>query len=155
HLAKDQPESFAFTPDSMKEVRFWLAKYPSERKRSAVIPLLWIAQKQAGWVTEPAIELVGDLLEVPLVLGPAVATFYTMFNLEPVGRFHIQLCGTTPCMLRGSEDLKATLKAKIGPKGSMTPDRLFSWIEVECLGACCNAPMIQISTTESGHYYED
>jgi NADH-quinone oxidoreductase subunit E len=84
-----------------------------------------------------------------------VATFYTMFNLAPVGRYHVQLCGTTPCMLRGSEELKKVLARKIGAKGSVTPDRLFSWIEVECLGACCNAPMAQISTSESHHFYED
>ena len=155
-IAKDQPASFAFSAESKPEVDFWLAKYPADRKRSAVIPLLWVAQKQAGgWTPEPAMRAIGELLEMPYIRVLEVATFYTMFNLEPVGRFHVQLCGTTPCMLRGSEELKAVLKAKIGPKGSVTEDRLFSWIEVECLGACCNAPMVQISTTETDHYYED
>jgi NADH-quinone oxidoreductase subunit E len=155
-IAHDQPESFAFTPESMREVDFWLAKYPEARKRSAVIPLLWIAQKQqGGWLPEPAMRAVAALLDMAYIRVFEVASFYTMFNLEPVGRYHIQLCGTTPCMLRGSEDLKTVLKDRIGPKGAVTPDRLFSWIEVECLGACCNAPMVQISTAESDHYYED
>jgi NADH-quinone oxidoreductase subunit E len=154
-LAQEQPASFAFTPESMKEVSFWLAKYPSERRRSAVIPLLWIAQKQAGWVTEPAIRVVAGMLDMPVMRVLEVATFYTMFNLERVGRFHIQLCGTTPCMLRGSEALKDLLAERIGPVGSVTADGVFSWMETECLGACCNAPMVQISTTESDHYYED
>jgi NADH-quinone oxidoreductase subunit E len=95
------------------------------------------------------------MLGMPYIRVLEVATFYTMFNLEPVGRFHIQLCGTTPCMLRGAEDLKAVMAERIGPKGSVTPDKLFSWIEVECLGACCNAPMVQISTSTDDHYYED
>jgi NADH-quinone oxidoreductase subunit E len=155
-LASDQPESFAFTPESMKEVEVWLGRYPEERKRSAVIPLLWIAQRQAGgWLPEPAIRLVGEMLEMPIIRALEVATFYTMFNLEPVGRHHIQLCGTTPCMLRGSEDLKKVLEERIGAKGSTTPDKLFSWIEVECLGACCNAPMVQVSSDGTHHYYED
>lgn len=155
-MAKQQPESFAFSPESMKEVSFWLAKYPSERKRSAVIPLLWVAQKQAGgWTPEPAMRAIADMLELSHIRVYEVASFYTMFNLEPVGRYHIQMCGTTPCMLRGSNDLKKLLADKVGPSGSVTQDGLFSWLEVECLGACCNAPMVQISTTESDHYYED
>jgi NADH-quinone oxidoreductase subunit E len=156
HLAKEQPASFAWEPAFKPEVDFWLAKYPADRKRSAVIPLLWVAQKQSGgWLPEPAMRVIGDMLDMAYIRVLEVATFYTMFNLEPVGRYHIQLCGTTPCMLRGAEDLKKVLAERIGPKGSVTPDKLFSWIEVECLGACCNAPMVQISTTTDDHYYED
>jgi NADH-quinone oxidoreductase subunit E len=156
HLAADQPKDFVFTAESMREVEVWLGRYPEARKRSAVIPMLWIAQRQAGgWLPEPAIRLVGEMLGMPMIRVLEVATFYTMFNLEPVGRHHVQLCGTTPCMLRGSEDLKKVLLERIGPRGSVTPDGLFSWIEVECLGACCNAPMVQVSTTETHHFYED
>jgi NADH-quinone oxidoreductase subunit E len=155
-LAAEQPESFAFSSESMKEVEVWLGRYPEERKRSAVIPILWIAQKQAGgWLPEPAIRLVGEMLEMPAIRALEVATFYTMFNLEPVGRHHVQLCGTTPCMLRGSEALKTVLLERVGPKGSVSENRLFSWIEVECLGACCNAPMVQISSDGEHHYFED
>jgi NADH-quinone oxidoreductase subunit E len=151
-LAKDQPESFAFTPASMEVVNFWLAKYPAERKQSGSIPLLWIAQKQEGWVSEPAIRVIAEMLDMPVIRVLEVATFYTMFQLEPVGKVaFVQLCGTTPCMLRGANDLKAVLKAKIGPKNHVSADGRFSWEEVECLGACCNAPMAAIND----YYYED
>lgn len=155
-IAKEQPASFAFAPERMEEVNFWLAKYPDDRKRSAVIPLLWVAQAQAGgWLPEPAMRVVADMLDMAYIRVYEVATFYTMFNLEPVGRHHIQLCGTTPCMLRGAQDLRARLEARIGAQGTVSDDGLFSWIEVECLGACCNAPMAQISSGDSHHYYED
>jgi NADH-quinone oxidoreductase subunit E len=151
-LAKDQPESFAFSKASMKEVEFWLAKYPADRKQSGSIPLLWIAQKQEGWVSEPAIRAIAAMLEMPVIRVLEVATFYTMFQLEPVGKVaFVQLCGTTPCMLRGANDLKDVLKKKIGPKNHVTADGKFSWEEVECLGACCNAPMAAIND----YYYED
>jgi NADH-quinone oxidoreductase subunit E len=155
HLAEVQPESFAFTPESAKDVDSWLAKYPEARKRSAVIPLLWIAQKQEGWVSIPAMERVADRLGMPYIRVLEVATFYTMFNLAPVGQHLIQLCGTTPCMLRGAEALKDVLVRRIGPKGGTSADGRFTWMEVECLGACCNAPMVQISNTAGDHYYED
>ncbi len=154
-LSPDQPDSFAFAPERKGEVKFWLDKYPADRKRSAVIPLLWVAQKQEGWVSEPAMREIAQLLETPYIRVMEVATFYTMFNLAPVGRYFVQLCGTTPCMLRGSEDLKKVCRARIGDQNHVTEDGLFSWLEVECLGACCNAPMVQISTTTSDHYYED
>jgi len=151
-LAKDQPESFAFSRESMKEVAFWLAKYPAERKQSGSIPLLWLAQKQEGWVSEPAIRVIAQMLDMPVIRVLEVATFYTMFQLEPVGKVaFVQLCGTTPCMLRGANDLKTVLKAKIGPKNQVSADGKFSWEEVECLGACCNAPMAAIND----YYYED
>jgi len=151
-LAKDQPDSFAFNKASMKEVEFWLAKYPEARKQSASIPLLWLAQKQEGWVSEPAIRVIAEMLAMPVIRVLEVATFYTMFQLEPVGKVaFVQLCGTTPCMLRGANDLKDVLKAKIGPKNHVSADGKFSWEEVECLGACCNAPMAAIND----YYYED
>jgi NADH-quinone oxidoreductase subunit E len=154
-LAEIQPDSFAFAPDSAKDVEFWLAKYPENRKQSAVIPLLWIAQKQDGWVTRPAMERIAEQLGMPYIRVLEVATFYTMFNLAPVGEHLIQLCGTTPCMLRGSEALKEVLYRRIGPKGAISADGKFTWMEVECLGACCNAPMAQISNTAGDHFYED
>jgi NADH-quinone oxidoreductase subunit E len=151
-LAKDQPASFAFTPESMETVNFWLAKYPAARKQSGSIPLLWIAQKQEGWVSEPAIRLIAEMLEMPVIRVLEVATFYTMFQLEPVGKVaFVQLCGTTPCMIRGAGSLIDVLKAKIGPKNHVSADGKFSWEEVECLGACCNAPMAAIND----YYYED
>jgi NADH-quinone oxidoreductase subunit E len=137
-LAEKQPASFAFTPDNLSWARAQVAKYPEGRQHSAVIPVLWRAQEQCGgWLPQKAIE--------------ATATFYTMFNLAPVGRFHVQLCGTTPCMLRGSEELKKVCRRMIGEENHVTADGAFSWIEVECLGACVNAPMVQINAD----YYED
>ena len=151
-LAKQQPASFAFTPETQEKVDWWIAKYPEGRQRSAVIPLLWLVQKQEGWVSEPAIRAVGDLLQMATIRVYEVATFYTMFQLEPVGKTAlIQVCGTSPCMIRGSEALMAVCKAKIGPKDQLSADGLFTWQEVECLGACCNAPMAQIND----YYFED
>jgi len=151
-LAADQPASFAFNKESLKLVEFWLAKYPAARKQSASIPLLWLVQKQEGWVSEPAIRKVAAMLEMPVIRVLEVATFYTMFMLEPVGATAlVQVCGTTPCMLRGSKDLMKVCKDKIGPKDHISADGKFYWQEVECLGACCNAPMAQIND----YYYED
>ena len=150
-IAANQPDSFAFSAVTMEKVHFWLNKYPAERKRSAVIPLLWLAQEQEGWVSEPAMRVIADMLEMAQVRVMEVATFYTMFNLQPVGRFFVQLCGTSPCMIRGAEELKSVCEEKIGPQNQVTSDGVFSWLEVECLGACCNAPMVQINTD----YYED
>ncbi len=151
-LAEKQPESFEFTPENKAWAAKEIAKYPPGRQASAVISLLWRAQKQSGyWLPKPAIEKVAAMLEMPNIRVLEVATFYTMFNLEPVGRFYVQLCGTTPCMLRGAEDLKAVLRKRVGEQGHVTADGMFSWNEVECLGACCNAPMAQINE----EYYED
>jgi NADH-quinone oxidoreductase subunit E len=151
-LAKDQPASFAFTPEVMQTVRWWIAKYPEGRQQSAVIPLLWLVQKQVGWVPEPALRVVADILGMPVIRVLEIATFYTMFQLEPVGTVaHVQLCGTTPCMLRGANDLKTVLAARIGPRDHVSPDGRFSWEEVECMGACANAPMAAIND----YYYED
>ncbi|MEE2877685.1 MAG: NADH-quinone oxidoreductase subunit NuoE [Pseudomonadota bacterium] len=145
-------DTFAFKPETEPTIAFWLGKYPEERKRSAVIPLLWLAQKDnEGWLSEPAMREVADRLEMPYIRVYEVATFYTMFRLQPVGKHHIQLCGTTPCMLRGANDLKKVCEKKIGKKMAVTDDQRLSWEEVECLGACVNAPMVQIND----YYYED
>jgi NADH-quinone oxidoreductase subunit E len=151
-LAEEQPEAFAFTPENEVLCAEILAKYPEGRQASAVISLLWIAQKQNDyWLPKPAIEAVAERLGMAYIRVLEVATFYTMFNLAPVGRFYIQMCGTTPCLLAGSDGLAAILRRRIGEQGVVTSDGLFSWREVECLGACCNAPMVQINDD----YYED
>ncbi|HWU48350.1 MAG TPA: NADH-quinone oxidoreductase subunit NuoE [Asticcacaulis sp.] len=151
-LAKEQPASFAFSPETLEKANWWIAKYPENRRQSAVIPILWLVQKQEGWVSEPAITAIAKLLAMPQIRVFEVATFYTMFQLEPVGSAAlIQVCGTTPCMLRGSDALMQVCKDKIGPKDKLSKDGKFTWQEVECLGACCNAPMAQIND----YYYED
>ena len=151
-LSLHQPDSFAFSADTMEKAQWWMTKYPAERKASAVIPILWLVQKQEGWVSEPAMRAIGELLGMPKIRVLEVATFYTMFQLEPVGSAAlIQVCGTTPCMLRGSEALMALCKSEIGPKDVLSADGKFTWQEVECLGACANAPMAQIND----YYYED
>jgi NADH-quinone oxidoreductase subunit E len=151
-LAENQPESFAFTRESEAKYEEILRKYPEGREASAVIPLLWLAQKQNDyWLPKPAIEKVAQMLGMPFIRALEIATFYTMFNLAPVGRFYVQMCGTTPCLLAGSNAIKEILLRRIGEQGKITADGVFSWIEVECLGACCNAPMVQINDD----YYED
>jgi NADH-quinone oxidoreductase subunit E len=151
-LAEVQPEDFVFTLQNADWAKLQINKYPEGRQASAVIPLLWQAQKQhGGWLPEPAMVHVAEMLGMSRIRVLEVATFYTMFNLSPVGRHHIQLCGTTPCWLRGSDDLKLVCQRVIGDQGHITEDGALSWIEVECLGACCNAPMAQIND----HYYED
>jgi NADH-quinone oxidoreductase subunit E len=147
-----QPKEFAFIADNLAWARGQIAKYPEGRQASAVIPLLWRAQEQAGgWVPEAAIRYVADMLGMAHIRVLEVATFYTMFNLAPVGRWHVQLCGTTPCELRGANALKKVCHDRIGDQLHVTPDGTFSWIEVECLGACVNAPMVQINYD----FYED
>jgi NADH-quinone oxidoreductase subunit E len=151
-LAKAQPAAFTFSDATMEKAKWWIAKYPEGRQQSAVIPILWLIQKQEGWVSEPAIRALAELLSMPVIRVLEVVTFYTMFQLEPVGTTaFIQVCGTTPCMLRGANDLMKVCKEKIGPKNHRSADGRFSWEEVECLGACCNAPMAQIND----YYYED
>jgi NADH-quinone oxidoreductase subunit E len=147
-----QPKEFSFTADNLVWAKKQIAKYPEGRQASAVIPLLWRAQEQAGgWLPQKAIEHIAEVLGMARIRVLEVATFYTMFNLEPVGTYHVQLCGTTPCMLRGSEELKKVCQRRIGNQHHVTADGKFSWIEVECLGACVNAPMAQINYD----YYED
>jgi NADH-quinone oxidoreductase subunit E len=151
-LAKDQPASFAFTPASLEQAKWWIAKFPEGRQQSAVIALLWLVQKQTGWVPEPALKVVAEMLGMPVMRVFECVTFYTMFQLEPVGKTaHVQVCGTTPCMLRGSDELMAMLVAEIGAKDHVSADGRFSWEEVECMGACANAPMCAINDD----YYED
>jgi NADH-quinone oxidoreductase subunit E len=150
-LAEKQPKDFAFTPDNLAWAKREITKYPEGRQASAVIPLLWRAQEQAGWLPEPAIRYVADILGMPYIRALEIATFYTMFNLEPVGKYLVQLCGTTPCVLRGAEDIKKVCQRRIGEQEHVSADGMFSWREVECLGACVNAPMAQINYD----YYED
>ena len=145
-------DSFSFKQETEAKIEFWLSKYPDDRKRSAVIPLLWLAQKDnAGWLSEPAMREVANRLEMAYIRVYEVATFYTMFRMQPVGKFHVQVCGTTPCMLRGADDLIKVCKSRIGPNSKIGANGKLSWEEVECLGACVNAPMVQIND----YYYED
>jgi NADH-quinone oxidoreductase subunit E len=155
-LAKWQ--HFDWTPENRKKADAAIAKYPAGRQHSAVLPLLDLAQRQVGakegtqgWLPIPVLEFVGREIDMPYVRVLEVATFYTMFNLQPVGRFHVQVCGTTPCMLRGSDELFAACKKRGLTKGHTTEDGLFTLSEVECLGACANAPMVQINDDN----YED
>ena len=147
-LAEDsvQPEAFAFSTENEGWVGRVLKRYPEDRKQSAVIPLLMRAQEQDGWVTKAAIEHVADRLHMPMIRVLEVATFYTQFQLKPVGTHaHVQVCGTTPCMLRGAEDLKNVCRKRISAAPFQTNDSgTLSWEEVECLGACVNAPMVMI-----------
>lgn len=153
--AKNQPSSFAWSTDNKSWCEEQLNKYPEGREASCVIPFLWRGQKQEGWISIPMMEEIGRQLDMPYIRVYEVASFYTMFNFAPVGEFFVQLCGTTPCMLRGAQDLREVCKDFIGPENDISDDGKFSWLEVECLGACCNAPMIQISTNKDDHYYED
>ncbi len=152
-LHHDQPESFAFTPANQKWAEAQITKYPEGRQASAIIPLLWRAQEQEGWLSQKAIESVADMLGMDYIRALEVATFYFMFQLQPVGSVaHIQICGTLSCMICGAEDLIGVCKDKIAPNAhELSADGKFSWEEVECLGACANAPMAQIGKD----YYED
>jgi NADH-quinone oxidoreductase subunit E len=150
--------SFAWTKENQKKANEILGRYPKGREQSASLPLLDLAQRQVGadtntqgWLPVPVIEFVARAIGVPYMRVYEVATFYTMFNMAPVGRFHVQVCGTTPCMLAGSDDVLAACKSRGLSKGHTTPDGLFTLTEVECLGACANAPMVQINDDN----YED
>jgi NADH-quinone oxidoreductase subunit E len=149
---------FAFTPANEEQAQTIIARYPPGRQQSAILPLLDMAQRQVGaetgtqgWLPVPVVEYVAKYLDMPFIRALEVSTFYTMFNQVPVGRYHVQVCGTTPCMLRGSEDLFDACYAKGLKKGGTSPDGLFTLAEVECLGACANAPMVQINDDN----YED
>ena len=152
-LHPDQPESFAFTPANQAWAEGQITKYPEGRQASAIIPLLWRAQEQEGWLSRAAIEHVAAMLDLAYIRALEVATFYFMFQLQPVGSVaHIQVCGTTSCMICGAEDLIGVCKEKVAEKAhEVSADGKFSWEEVECLGACSNAPMAQIGKD----YYED
>ena len=143
----NQPASFAFSPENAAWAKATIANYPQGKQASAVIPVLWRAQEQnGGWLSEPAMRTVADLLAMPYIRVYEIATFYTMFQLSPVGKkAHVWVCGTTPCMLRGAEALVEVCKRRIHPEQlHLSADGDFSWEEVECLGVCANAPMVQI-----------
>jgi NADH-quinone oxidoreductase E subunit len=148
-----QPESFAFSPENLEKAKAHIAKYPPGRQQSAVLPLLDLAQRQSGgWLPLAAMHVVADILEMPRIRVYEVATFYTMLNLKPVGRWFLQACTTTPCWLRGSDAVVAACEKKLGIGiGGSTPDGLFTLTEVECLGACVNAPILQVNDD----FYED
>lgn len=152
-LAPVQPASFEFTPANLTWARAQMTKFPEGRQMSAIIPLLWRAQEQEGWLTRPAIEYVAEMLGMSYIRALEVATFYFMFQLQPVGKIaHIQICGTTTCMICGAGDLIRVCREKIAASPHVvSADGNFSWEEVECLGACSNAPMVQIGKD----YYED
>ena len=149
----EQPESFRFTPENLDRAKAHIAEYPPGRQASAVLPLLWIAQYQsAGWLPRAAMDRVAEMLGMAPIRVYEVATFYTMFNLRPVGRYLLQACTTTPCWLRGSDDVVQACRGKLGIDiGGTTEDRLFTLVEVECLGACVNAPILQVNDD----FYED
>ncbi len=149
----DSMDVFAFSKENQTHVKEILKRYPKGRQASAILPLFELAQRQCGgWLPKAAIETITEMLELPLIRGYEVATFYTLFNLQPMGTYHLQVCGTTPCMLRGSEDLIKACQKKLKIKcGETTEDGVFTLNEVECLGACVNAPVVQINDD----YYED
>lgn len=151
--AAAEPGTWAFTPENLELAKRIIAKYPAGRQASAVMPLLDLAQRQNdNWLPRAAMDYVADMLEMPRIRAYEVATFYTMYNLKPVGRHFVQICTTTPCWLRGSDQVVATCEKKLGIKlGETTADGQFTVIEVECLGACVNAPMMQIGDD----FYED
>lgn len=152
-MASYQPEGFAFTEENLKEAKRIIAKYPKGKQQSALMPLLTLAQRQhANWLPVAAMDYVADMLEIPPMRAYEVATFYTMYNLHPVGQYMIEVCTTTPCWLRGSDEIVNTCKRELGiGLNETTPDGLFTLKEAECLAACVNAPMVQIGA----HYYED
>jgi len=152
-IAAEQPETFAFSPENADKAKAIMAKYPDGRQASAVLPLLDLAQRQHdNWLPQAAIEHVAEILGMPRIRVLEVATFYTMFNLAPVGKYLLQLCGTTPCWLRGADDVRAAIREECGiGVGETSADGLFTLMEVECLGACVNAPMIQVNDD----FYED
>lgn len=153
-LAPDsvQPARFAFTSENLIWAQNVISKYPGGRQASAVIPLLWRAQEQHDyWLPKAAIEYIADLLGMAKIRVLEVATFYSMFNLEPVGKYFVQVCGTTPCRLNGAEKILHACHDRFGDERHVSADGKFSWLEVECLGACANAPMVQINND----YYED
>jgi NADH-quinone oxidoreductase subunit E len=145
-LHPDQPASFAFNAENLAWAKETITKYPPGKQASAVIPVLWRAQEQEGWCTEPAMRYVGDMLGMAYIRVYEIATFYTMFQLSPVGKVaHVQVCGTTPCLLRGADKIIDVCKSHIHhDQHHLSADGAFSWEEVECLGSCANAPMVQI-----------
>jgi len=152
-ISKEQPSNFEFNKKNLEEANKIIKNYPEGKQQSAVMPLLYLAQKQNdNWIPLVAMKYIGKFLSMPYIKVYEVATFYTMFNLSPVGKYFFQICTTTPCMIRGAYDIVNTCKEKISDKeNQLSKDKTCSWIEVECLGACINAPMMQINDD----YYED
>ena len=151
--AKDQPENFEFNSSSLEAAKKIISKYPKGKQQSAVMALLYIAQRQNNnWIPLAAMKYIAKFLDMPYINVYEVATFYSMYNLSPVGKYFVQVCTTTPCMIRGANKLVEACKEKISEKETeLSTDRSCSWVEVECLGACVNAPMMQINED----YYED
>jgi NADH-quinone oxidoreductase E subunit len=151
--SKEQPENFEFTSASLEAAKAIIAKYPKDKQQSAVMALLYIAQKQnSNWIPLVAMKCIGKFLDMPYIKVYEVATFYTMYNLAPVGKHFVQVCTTTPCMIRGAYKLVEACREKISEnENELSTDQSCSWMEVECLGACVNAPMMQINDD----YYED
>lgn len=151
------PEHFEFTPENLVEAKRIIAKYPAGRQQSAVMPLLMLAQKQHdNWIPQAAIESIAHMLSMPKIRVHEVASFYSMYNLQPMGRYHVQCCTTTPCWLRGSDEVVRACRDVLGVDlGQTTKDGMFTLTEVECLGACVNAPMVQVSASDMDVYYED
>ena len=149
----DQPDNFKFTNENLSVAESVLKKYPKKNKKSAIMPLLYLAQKQnQNWIPLSAMKYLAKYLSIPYINVYEVATFYTMYNLAPVGKYFVQVCTTSPCLIRGADKLVKVCKKRISEKeGELSKDGLCSWIEVECLGACVNAPMMQINND----YYED
>ena len=152
-ISKEQPNKFEFTLDNLEKARKVIKKYPDGKQQSAVMSLLYLVQKQNNnWIPLAAIKYIGNLLEMPYIKVYEVATFYSMYNLTPVGHHFVQVCTTTPCMIRGAYNLVEACKEKISPnENELSKNKSCSWMEVECLGACVNAPMMQINDD----YYED
>ena len=152
-----QPGSFAFTDENLVEAKKIIAKYPEGKQQSAVMPLLVMAQKQHdNWLPEVAIHYVAEMLGMPYMRAYEVASFYSMYNMQPMGTYHIQVCTTTPCWLRGSDNVVRACKDELGIKmGESTEDGKFTLQEVECLGACVNAPMIEVTCSQWDKYFED
>jgi len=154
----EQPAEFSFTPENLEKAKWHMAKYPAGRQQSAVMPLLWLAQKQhSNWIPEAAMRLIAQMLEMPYIRVVEVASFYTQYNLAPVGRYHLQCCTTTPCWLRGSDEVLRAVKDVAGIRpGETSADGMFTVTEVECLGACANAPMMEMNAHDGTDvYYED
>ena len=152
-ISKDQPSNFEFNKKNLEGANKIIKNYPKGKQQSAVMPLLYLAQKQNdNWIPLVAMKYIAKFLSMPYIKVYEVATFYTMFNLSPVGKYFFQICTTTPCMIRGAYDIVNICKEKISNKeNQLSKDKTCSWIEVECLGACINAPMMQINDD----YYED
>ena len=152
-IHNQQPESFEFTQENKEEAKNILKKYPENRKKSAVMPFLYLAQRQnKNWIPLTAMKYIAKYLEMPYIKVYEVATFYTMYNLAPVGKYYVQVCTTSPCLIRGADKVVKICKEKISKdENTLSENKLCSWLEVECLGACVNAPMMQINDD----YYED